>query len=207
MHAVAEGSKVCDTKLDYGNASAWMREIPGRFGEAKQAALMHYLGITEHRLDPTQLHLWALPSKQDAALSAGVVRLLKTYAGALDQWMWVKNPTGGVRGLGIRVGGVSILFQPSAETNLEEMNAWLEKLHCTPEQAANSACAVKTDAVWQQLLSQQMAPEALWLSSTEATAQAEWNRVIDMAQQKGFTPAEVMALIERESQINILDKF
>ncbi|MDA3876653.1 MAG: hypothetical protein PF483_06150 [Halothiobacillus sp.] len=196
MRAVAEGSKVCGAKLDYGNASAWMREIPGRFGQKKQEDLLRYLGIENHRLSPERIHWWVLPGQKDTEQTEGFLRLLETYAGQLDRFMWLRNPSGALRGLAILAGGVSIIFRPTAETNSAEMTHWLAQFKCTAEQDGSTASGVKTDEIWQQLIANQLSPEALWSPSKDSTNEDDWRIVIEWAKQNGLGPEDTKTLLQ-----------
>lgn len=195
MHAVAAASRNPGVRLDYGNASAWMREIPGRFGQKKQEELLRYLGVDQHRLNPGQIHVWALPRTDDVARSRALLDLLNTYAEPPDRFIWLTTPSGALRGLAIKAGGVGIVFQPTAETNQNGMRQWLSLFQLRGEQEASAGTGVKTDEMWGQLIDNQSSPESLWLSA-EPSAQADWKIVIDWAKQKGLGPIETKELLQ-----------
>lgn len=213
MTAVAKGSKATGIRLDYGNTSAWMREIPGRFGQSKQRELLRYLGIEDHRLDPRRIHFWILPNPGDTELSGALFELLTTYADQPSQFLWLSNSAGAFRGLAILAGGVSIVFLPTAGTNRLEMEQWLENLKDTNIQGISAEAGVKSDAIWQELISNKLPPEVLW-SASEPTTEQDWHVVIDLAEKNGLDPqsaqkllsAALLLLQEGESATELLEQ-
>lgn len=204
MKAVAAGSKALGIKLDYGNASAWMREIPGRFGQKKQEELLRYLGVEHHRLNPGQVHVWALPPFTDAERAQGMLDLLGTYAGQPDRFAWLKTQSAALRGLAIMAGGVSIVFLPTAETNQEDMAQWLVQFGMKDEQDISREVGVISDEIWRQLLDNHLSPESLWLNAGASAAQ-DWRPVIEWAKLNGLSPEETLQRLQAASVTTMAD--
>lgn len=204
MKAVAAGSKALGVKLDYGNASAWMREIPGRFGQNKQEELLRYLGVEQHRLNPGQIHVWALPPHTDLERAKALLDLLATYAGQPDRFAWLKTPSDALRGLAIMVGGVTIVFLPTAETNQEDMTQWLVQFGLKGEQDLSAEAGVISDEIWEQLLNNQLSPGSLWLTSGPS-ADEDWRPVIEWAKQNGLGPEETLRRLQAASVTKMTD--
>ena len=204
MKAVAAGTKALGVRLDYSNASAWMREIPGRFGQKKQEELLHYLGVDQHRLNSGQIHVWALPPCTDTEHAQGLLDLLATYAGQPDRFAWLKTPSDALRGLAIMAGGVSIVFLPTAETNQEDMAHWLVQFGMKDEQDVSGEAGVISDEIWTQLLDNQLSPGSLWLTSG-ASAKQDWRPVIEWAKQNGLSPEETLQRLKAATGSTMAD--
>ncbi|MHB8919420.1 MAG: hypothetical protein ACYC3N_00095 [Halothiobacillus sp.] len=204
MKAVAAGSKALGVRLDYSNASAWMRDIPGRFGQKKQEELLHYLGVDQHRLNSGQIHVWALPPCTDTERAQGLLDLLATYAGQPDRFAWLKTPSDALRGLALMAGGVSIVFLPTAETNQEDMTQWLVQFGLKDEQDVSREVGVISDEIWTQLLDNQLSPGSLWLTS-EASAEQDWRPVIEWAKLNGLSPEETLQRLQATSVTKMTD--
>lgn len=195
MAATAKGSKVTGVKLDYGNASAWMREIPGRFGKIKQTALLEYLGIEGQRLSPSKIHNWILPRQGDKELNADFSKLLDTYAAQPSRYAWMIGQHGGLKGLAIFSDGASIVFQPTNTVNRTEMEHWLAQSKLTKAQDASAEVGEKSEELWEKLISNQILPEALW-SSVASEPTQDWQPVIAFANQSGMSPNEVLEILK-----------
>ncbi|WP_290680205.1 hypothetical protein [Halothiobacillus sp. 15-55-196] len=204
MKAVAAGSKVLGVRLDYGNASAWMREIPGRFGQKKQDELLSYLGVEQHRLTAGRIHVWALPPHTDLERAKAMLDLLATYAGQPDRFAWLKTPSDALRGLALMAGGVSIVFLPTSETNHEDMTQWLVQFGLKDKQDVSSEVGVISDEIWTQLLDHQLSPGSLWLTSGPS-AEQDWRPVIEWAKQNGLGPEETLRRLQAASFTEVAD--
>lgn len=204
MKAVAAGSKALGVRLDYSNASAWMREIPGRFGQKKQDELLSYLGVEHHRLNPAQVHVWALPPRTDAEGAKAMLDLLAMYAGQPDRFAWLKTPSAALRGLAIMAGGVSIVFLPTAESNEADMAHWLVQFGLKDGQDLSAEAGVISDEIWKRLLGNQLSPESLWLTSGPS-AEEDWRPVIEWAKQNGLGPEETLRRLKAASGTTVSD--
>ncbi|MGC8697902.1 MAG: hypothetical protein ACP5Q0_05455 [Halothiobacillus sp.] len=197
MQAVAQGSKLAGVKLDYGNASAWMREIPGRFGPAKQMALLRYLGINGQRLDSSRLHFWFLPNTKDATAAKEMKGLWLSFDAEPSQYRWLRDSAGGFLGLAVQVAGGSIVFLPGAQSGRSEMEAWLAQFKWENQQPPLPDAGGIANEVWQKLRASELPPEFLWQPSDQ-TPTPDWQSVITFAIQSGFDPQKVKALLEHE---------
>jgi hypothetical protein len=195
MKAVAEGSKVPGTKLDYGNASAWLREIPGRFGQAKQEALLRYLGVELHGLNPKYVHSWILPPATGPELLQDLSDLLTVYAKQPHRFAWLKVSSSALQALAIAAGEVSIVFKPTAESNVTDMAQWLKRLGLSNAQNATSELII-SDEQWRLLIAQQLLPDALW-GAFNSAALSRWQMVIEWAIQQGLSPEDTLLRLKQ----------
>ena len=112
MKAVGQAAaRYPEVRLDYGNASAWLRGIPGRLGSNKLSVLLDYLGLHQGRLDAERIHWWYLPKEQVMTEQNELLRLLRHYAGEPSAVLWLQNTAGNLLGLAIKAGAVSVVLQ------------------------------------------------------------------------------------------------
>lgn len=195
MQAVKEASEIFEAKLDYGNASAWLRHVPGRFGRDKIGLLLNALGLFNQHLDVRQTHWWFLPDEDDALARQQLLRVLEQGAALPSQCLWLSGELGEFYGLAIKAGDASVVLQASNKTNKSHLDAWRTSLP--------NSCPLLPDAVgrksktlWTTLRDAKAShPELLWEEESRHGEDA-WQNLIHTCKAKGMTPDDVNRLLD-----------
>lgn len=210
MRACIEATERAGSKLDYGNASSWLRGVPGRFGMSKVELLLDYLGIKDYRLDTQRIHAWILPHKDDKTGREAMLQLLKEYAGLPARALWLLTPQKALHALAVDAGGVTIIFQPSKDIRRDDLHEWLDTLQ-KPCDMVNEAVGIKSIPHWDDLFSGREPPERLW-QMEQSDDERAWQKVIEVLKARGITPEEVLAWVEQnqpheDADLDLLDPF
>lgn len=198
MKAVAEGSKMTGEKLDYGNASAWMRAIPGRFGEPKQVALLRYLGIEGAQLSHQRIHCWALP-KPETPEAQAVMDMLDFAGGKWTKALRLTTPSEGLRGYAVLTDGATVVIPPSVTLPTQALETWLDRIGINSTSAAQISTCSLTDEQWQALNQGELKPDALWADTARST-EADWQVVIDWAKTHQLTASDILKIAQQHTQ-------
>jgi hypothetical protein len=195
MHACAKASERAQSKVDYGNASSWLRGVPGRMGTNKLEVLLAYLGMRDYRLDAQRIHGWRLPREEDEQGRKAMLQLLQRDAALPARALWLLTPQKAIRGLAVDAGGVTLVFQPSQGIGREELQTWLTTLP-QPCVMLDEAVGVKSMPHWEDLLHGREPPERLWQMEQSDNDRA-WQAVIETLKTRGIAPEDVLSLVER----------
>lgn len=198
MKTAAEGSKMTGEKLDYGNASAWMRAIPGRFGEPKQVALLKYLGIEGAQLTHQRIHCWALP-KPNTPEAQAVLDMLDFTGGKRTKALRLTTPTDGLWGYAVLANGATVVIQPSVTLPPQDLATWLNRLGLSSSAVEQIPTHTLTDDQWQALNQGELKPDALWADTARSTAEY-WQPVLDWARAHELTASDILAIVQKHTQ-------
>lgn len=183
-----------DARLDYGNASAWLRGIPGRLGSKKLLVLLDYLGIHQGRLNAERIHWWYLPKGQVLSEQNELLMLLRQYAGEPSAVLWLQNTAGNLLGLAIKAGAVSVVLQLDTNHSQADLNAWLSLLPKTFH-SIEKENGIKSEATWAALKDGNAPPSALWEKEASFDDQV-WQEVIGRLKKRGLNAQAAGLLID-----------
>ena len=196
MQAVLDAKNASGEKMDYGNVSAWMRDIPGRMSEQKVRVFLAHLGLVQGRLDTHRIHRWTLAHDAFQVPPRLVQRLLTESAAWPQRYVWLSTTHGAKRALAMQAGDATLLmvFEQHQGMNEQDMLRWLHKmgLDGTPETCDFSA---KSEAFWQALERGEInTPSVIW-SKEESSDEARWDEVLKFAQHQALHADDVLILL------------
>lgn len=195
MEAVKHCCAQSGEKVDYSNAAAWMRDVPGRMSEHKIDVLMRYLGLGDTKLDPSQLHRWFVPRKDDGFSHSLLLTFIQQFAGELQQHVLLRDPMQTILGLALKAGPVSLVFLPRKGGHPGDLLDWQQQLPASCLTLPDDQ-GVQSKAFGERLRSRDLiAPQCVWTPLTHADTQA-WESLNDELQRKGLTPRDVSDLVE-----------
>lgn len=128
MSLVAQRTQDCPEKLDYGNASAWLRGVPGRLSVNKQRALLSLLGYDagHSSLYPDKLHVW-WPNQEEHDED---VRFLLERLGTSqhDCRRRIVSHLGKSLGWTLKIGGATVIFRIASWCKEETITGWFKRI-------------------------------------------------------------------------------
>lgn len=191
-------------RLDYGNASSWLRGVPGRFGVIKQRALLSLIGYEHGHLRTDITHAW-FPPRPHRKMSADsrsndedVSKFIAEFTSgdAPLRRRRVTTPEKAPLGWALDLRGATVLLPINNGVSETEITKWLAS------QGLDKASTLCTETslpkeTWLEYINGKPIEFGIWNTYVKNVITQPWDEVIKEAKSRGLQPGDVLALVRK----------
>lgn len=203
-------------RLDYGNASAWLRGVPGRFGIKKQRALLYLIGYADGALRTDMVHVWYPPRRHVPPPAKGAEPIAQedenvqsffahlVACGSRFQRRRVTTPEGAPLGWALNVMGATVLLPIHNGNSESDITSWFKRQGLDKTSLRDEIVIAKE--TWLDCLGGNGADHDFWADRTDNTVSPQWLEVIQAAQSRGLQPDILLDYIRQYREEQILSR-